>query len=162
MIRNCIPSNKEELNNLNITYSWIPNDKQIRPTEIQQLEKYFLMSKINYEWKSTKDYILNQVFGQNFVIENNKKIVKHINVLNEWVFEESMFKYNVEANHYILWNINYDYYKDFDVKFINEIITTNLQNKLKHDKFDFAWYKNPKPTVPEIYHIQVFWIDLSH
>lgn len=24
--------------------------------------------------------------------------------------------------------------------------------------FDFAWYENPKMSVPDFYHVQVFWI----
>ena len=31
---------------------------------------------------------------------------------------------------------------------------TAMQGK---DKFDFAWYINPKMTVPELFHVQVFW-----
>ena len=27
------------------------------------------------------------------------------------------------------------------------------------DTFQFAWYENPKMTVPGIYHVQVFWAE---
>jgi hypothetical protein len=26
----------------------------------------------------------------------------------------------------------------------------------RHD-FEFVWYENPKMTVPDLYHVQVFW-----
>jgi hypothetical protein len=43
---------------------------------------------------------------------------------------------------------------------INKIITKNLQNITGSDNFDFAWYKNPKPTIKEFFHVQVFWSKL--
>lgn len=163
MIRNEIPSNVTELNTLHTTYSWLPNDKQIRPTEVQQLKKFFLSNTINDEWRSVKDYILHTIYNKNYSVENKVNIVTDTSIANEWAFCESLFRYNIDskANHYVLWNANYDYSKDFDKVMINDLISRLLKEKLGHSDFDFAWYKNPKPTVPELYHLQVFWVELS-
>ena len=41
---------------------------------------------------------------------------------------------------------------------INEIISMNLLKITKSSDFDFVWYKNPKPSITNFFHVQVFWI----
>ena len=163
MLRSEIPSNIVELNTLHTTYYWVPNETQIRPTEVQQLKKFFLSNTINDEWQSVKDFILHTVFGKTFTTEGNIKLVKDSDNVTEWVFNESHFRYNIDAkaNHFVLWNSKFNYSKDFDKEMINQLLTEMIKGKLGHTNFDFAWYKNPKPTVPELFHLQVFWVDLS-
>jgi len=160
MIRNKISSDINDLDNLNKIYSWIPNKDTIRPTESEIIKKKEILNIIEKEWLSLKDYILHTIFDQNYEIKNNYKFIK-LNTSLEWIFCPSNFRYNIidKANHYILWNSNQNFYYDFDDDLINKIIITNLQKKLNHNNFNFAWYKNPKPTILEFYHIQVFWIE---
>ena len=44
----------------------------------------------------------------------------------------------------------------------DEEITKDIKNSissfLKSDKFSFVWYENPKMTIEDIYHVQVFWV----
>ena len=44
----------------------------------------------------------------------------------------------------------------------DEEITKDIKNSIsafiKSDKFSFVWYENPKMTIEDIYHVQVFWI----
>jgi hypothetical protein len=163
MIQDEISSDINILNHLNKMYPWIPNENTIRPTQTDLVKKYFLNNTIQIEWRSMKDYILHTVFKKQFISdEHSKKFVPPNEHNVEWVFEPSMFRYNLipEARHYILWNNKYDFSKDFNSFQINELIKIALHDRLSHDNFDFAWYKNPKPTIPEFYHIQVFWVDL--
>jgi len=159
MLQTCISSDVNELNKLNETYNWLPNEKTIRPNDNDKLKKYFMNNEISYEWKSMKDFILHKVFNQNYVLENNKKSVIDTEKINDWVFQESMFRYDIpqETNHYILWNKN-----NFTVHFSNEVIDMLIKKHIKeivnHDNFDFGWYVNPQPTVHDFYHVQVFWI----
>ena len=42
-------------------------------------------------------------------------------------------------------------------KEINKDIYNSIYNIVKCDKFKFVWYENPKMSIDDIYHIQVFW-----
>jgi hypothetical protein len=44
---------------------------------------------------------------------------------------------------------------------INNDIFIAISNHLQgNNEFNFAWYINPKMTVPEFFHVQVFWTQL--
>ena len=158
MIRNKILSDINSLNQLNKIYNWLPNETMVRPTPEDLQKKNTLISLINREWLSTKDYILHNIFGKEYQEVNGIKFVKDLDNLKEWVFLPSLFRYNLEnhSNHYILWNSKFKFIDDIDDEIINEILEKELVKLLNHDEFDFAWYKNPKPSVPEFYHLQVF------
>ena len=78
-----------------------------------------------------------------------------------------MFRYNIipESNHWVLWYLEKDFSFDFPDELINQIINEQIKFVLGlcsdsnlDSNFQFAWYKNPNPTIPEFYHVQVFWI----
>ena len=50
----------------------------------------------------------------------------------------------------------YTYNDISDIEITSDILDS-LKNILKHDNFEFVWYENPKMSVPEVYHVQVFW-----
>ena len=51
-----------------------------------------------------------------------------------------------------------DFNYDYDIDIINKVIENHLSyHTILGDPFQFVWYKNPKPTIPEFYHVQVFW-----
>jgi hypothetical protein len=158
MIRNKINCDKETLNKLNSKYSWIPNETSIRPSVDDISKKNELIDYINKTWLSTKDYILNNVFNESKMSNEHFNFVVRYDS-DKWVFSECIFRYNLPkyANHYILWYSGQNYYYNFDDEVINNKIEEELSKFLNHNYFDFAWYKNPKPSVPEFYHIQVFW-----
>ena len=70
-------------------------------------------------------------------------------------FRKNDFPYNLPegTQHYIMW---YTYLIDDDYK-INQDIYDSIFQLLGTENFEFIWYKNPKMTIPEIYHLQVFW-----
>jgi hypothetical protein len=145
MLRSRISTDITELNGLHTRYAWIPNEHTIRPTSENLEAKYALMTHIQSAWPSLEEYIRRTILASN----------------NEWVFHKSMFPYNIEqGNHYVLWNSKYRYEAEFQENDINTILHTNLKELVGSDEFDFAWYKNPKPSVPQFYHIQVFWIHI--
>ncbi len=111
-----------------------------------------------------KDFILSSVFKQQCIMnESGKKKAISFPADPIWEFCPSNFRYNLPeyANHFILWYSNADHKEDFHEEFINNQIQDWIWKLLNHDSFDFAWYKNPKPSVPEFYHVQVFWIKQS-
>lgn len=159
-IRSRISSELEALNALHILNSWIPNETMIRPNQKILKDKAHFSNYVLYYWMSFKDFILDTHFkypvdiddGQIYVI---KKVEK-----SEWNFTQSLFPYDLPAgtHHYVLWNSFYDYTYEVEDDKINEIINETLNSMLGHDMYDFAWYKNPKPSIPELWHCQVFWI----
>lgn len=144
MLRGRISSDITELNALHARHAWIPDEHTIRPTPENLEAKYALMEHIQGAWPSLEEYIRQTVLRSS----------------NEWVFQTSMFPYNIErGNHYVLWNSKYRYEAEFQESDINTILYVTLKERIGSEEFDFAWYKNPKPSVPQFYHIQVFWIN---
>ena len=154
-----INNSLETLNAYNKVYSWIPNENQIRPTDFIISLKKVLFDKIFLEYNSTRDYILINIFQTDcdkyndydklIAIEPNDKFNK---------FEVCRFRYQLDPStfHYIMW-----YTCDKNELTDNEIsknIKDSIYNIIKSDNFSFIWYENPKMTITDIYHIQVFWI----
>jgi hypothetical protein len=164
MIRTQISSSLDELNRLHELYTWIPNESMIRPTQENIQKKQQIILHIQNQWQSTRDYILYHVFNQHIKIHSitGKVFVPITNIekSNQWTLQPCMFPYAIpkHAHHDVLWNSEHLFEKEFDPEFINTQITTILQSRLNNDNFDFAWYKNPKPSVLDFYHVQVFWI----
>lgn len=144
-----VSSNIEELNKLNKIHNWIPNEFSIRPNiEILEYKQKFY-NEILLIWPSFNEYIFHEIFKSNL---NNK-----------WVFTQSLMRYNLPlyCNHYILWNIEQKISFDYDEEIITNQIKEELNKLCNSTNYDFIWYKNPKPTVLEYYHVQVFWIKLA-
>lgn len=142
MIRRKISSAIDDLNTLNVLYPWIPSEHTIRPRREDLEAKWATLDRIEREWPSMKEYIRVAVLKESE---------------NEWVFSPSIFRYNLPAyaQHWVLWNMRTDYSANFHDETINTVLNEFLASQ---GATDFAWYKNPKPSVPEYYHVQVFWI----
>lgn len=139
-----ISSELEDLNRLSATYDWIPNENTIRPTPEDLATKRRVMAEIAASWPSVKDFVVSSIFN---------------NSTEQWIFKPSNFRYNLpsHSNHYILWNTQYDYFSIFDDHIINQQIEIMIKNITGRQAISYAWYKNPKPTVLDFWHIQVFW-----
>lgn len=141
MLRTKINPTAYELDQINIQYPWTPNSLTCRPNHQTLVEKKSLLNM------SGPDDIVRWIF------EDKKG----------WIFKPTQFRYNISdsTNHWILWNSNNTMDWKPDLEEINEIITTLLFEQCGNsDLFDFGWYINPKPTVLEYFHVQVFWIKL--
>jgi hypothetical protein len=169
MLRNKISSNINVLDKLNKIYPWIPNSTMIRPNSKDLEKKMLLTNEINNEWYSFKDYLMYKIFQNDYEIdENGKKYIKLINndskttntINDEWFFSPSLFRYDLVgySNHWILWNNQNNFEYEPPENIITKIIETKIFNIIHNDSFEFVWYKNPKPSVKDFYHIQVFWI----
>ena len=141
MLRNQINPTAYELDQLNIIYPWLPNSLTCRPNHATLVEKRALLNI------SRPEDIVKWIF------EDKKG----------WIFKPTQFRYNLpeSTNHWILWNSEFTMGWNPDPEAINEIIYTLLFDICdKTHSFDFGWYVNPKPTVTQFFHIQVFWIKL--
>ena len=159
MLRCRISSAIQDLNELHKKYSWIPNETMIRPSPKVLEDKRHFSNYVLGNWMSFRDFILDTHFKYPIDVEDGHICIRDAVKSSEWKFQKSLFPYNLpsDVNHYILWNSFYDYSVDFDDSVINGIIKDTLEHMLGAN-FDFAWYKNPKPSIPELYHVQVFWI----
>ena len=152
-----INNSLESLNAYNKIYPWIPNENQIRPTEMILTFKNILMNKINREYNSTRDYILMNLFNIEGFRSNGKLISKEpLDKLSK--FEVCRFRYGLHPStfHYIMW------YTCTPESLLEEEITRDIKNSIYNiintDNYSFVWYENPKMTINDIYHVQVFWI----
>jgi len=143
MLQRQIDSSLVELDRLASIYPWLPNSETCRPDYNTQIEKNALIS-ITYPADIIKLIFEDKLTG--------------------WVFKPTRFRYNLpnQTYHWILWNSYYTMDWKPDSQEVNEIICTLLHEHLGNDKFDFAWYVNPKPTVTQFYHVQVFWIQIPN
>lgn len=154
-----ISSDIQDLNRLHETYWWIPDESMIRPSQKNLENKSAFSEYVLANWMSFRDFILHTYFKYPVDVDDG-----HMYVLDrptvEWNFSESLFSYDLPSgvNHFILWNALYDYTKDIDDLTVNLLIEENLKKIAGSDAFDFVWYKNPKPSIPELWHCQVFWI----
>jgi hypothetical protein len=142
-----ISSNINQLNILHKKYNWIPNMDEIRPSEniIKDKEEYIQMMKSRYG--SIKNGIICDVFN-----------LDHNNIIPQKKFIKNRFSYAISSNHYIMWYLLYNK-DDLSDDIINIDIYCNIYQILCHTNFDFAWYVNPKMTIPDIFHVQIFWIN---
>ena len=157
-----IHPNSEVLNAYNKLYPWIPNENQIRPTGMNIFFKEKLMDEIKEKYNSTRDYILIDIFKYQFTKNKEKKyqVINDDNIkLHK--FQVNLFKYDLHPKtfHYQMW-YTCDKNELID-KEINKDIYNSIFNIVKCDKFKFVWYENPKMSIDDIYHIQVFWIKLD-
>ena len=162
MIRNQISSDLSELNKLHTIYPWIPNENMIRPNSIELSKKNLSIALIEDDWISITDFIYHTVFNQKkqIFIKNFIPIIE--TDIEDFVFSKALFSYNIptNTNHYVLWfsRIKFKDGRNVDKDFINSIINSEI-NKIKNSySYDFVWYINPKPTVHNFFHVQVFFI----
>ena len=47
--------------------------------------------------------------------------------------------------------------EDLTIQKITNDIKSEIYNIIKSDNFKFVYYENPKMTISDIYHVQVFW-----
>jgi hypothetical protein len=155
-----ISSDIQDLNELHRQYNWIPDENMIRPTPAILEDKRAFSEYVLRNWTSFRDFILDTHFKYPVDSKDGHKYICDKVEKSEWTFQKSLFPYNLppEVNHYILWNSLYDYFNDFDESVINTIIKDTLEITVGAGNFDFAWYKNPKPSIPELWHCQVFWV----
>ncbi len=124
------------------------------------LEKLEAMHDIEEAWRSAHDYILSSVFNKPISQdpETNKFFVNTQNIEGEIFFIRNQFPYQIDSDigsHYVLWIGLPHHGAAPDEQTINIEITSALQFLTNDDSFEFAWYENPKMTVPSVYHVQV-------
>ena len=162
MLRCKISPDHECLNKLHEQFKWIPNSENIRPTPAVLEAKVATLEIIDQQWMSCKDFILHKVFKRECKKIVDRYYVPDMNIDETTiVFAPNEFPYSIETgNHWVLWYgcIEQPYSDDR----INMDVNKELQRVLEGSQnYDFAWYENPKMSIPDFYHIHVFWTTTS-
>lgn len=140
-----ISSNVDKLNILHKDFDWIPDATKIRPSDDINNEKTRYNIRLIEKYGSLKNGIIKEVFMCNDFSSTKK------------VFIKNKFRYDTSSEHYVMWYLNYNI-DELSDDIINMDIYNNIYILIGNNNFDFAWYLNPKMTIPEIFHVQVFWI----
>jgi len=156
-----ISSDYAELNALHAVYPFVPNSEQVRPTpEVKEL-KAARLREITSLWRDFVDYIFHTVFNCPFLeTEDERRVVANrhraaISTGRRTAFRPNIFPYQSQGHHYVMWYGTKDQQRSDEE--ISQDIHVELTQIQGSDKFDFAWYVNPNMTIPELFHVQVFW-----
>ena len=178
LIRNIISSDIQELDQLHTQYKWIPSSVQIRPSPELLAVKRDKIDSIGMEWVSFKDYILHHVFQKPSARRHfdNMLYATDDQVINLKSFQPNLFPYDIQqGQHWVMW-----YGQEAQDSLLIADITQDIDNELRKQlcidsdsdiggsgsdiggsgNYDFAWYVNPKMSIPEFFHVQVFWTTL--
>lgn len=186
VIRSRIPSDYEILTEYHRHHPWIPGSNQIRPSPELKAIKEDTLREIDQKYRSTTDFILSTVFQFPTIMDraHNKLFVDGVSdeeadatwseetlnrlfVSNPSIkplqFVPNSFPYQLTGggHHYVMWYSSSRLLKGDDE--ISHTISRGIKKVLKDagssdQDFDFAWYVNPKMTVPQLAHVQVFWV----
>eukprot|EP00605_Chrysophyceae_sp_TOSAG23-4_P000200 GSChrysophyteH1.ASY1.ANO1.236.1 assembled CDS len=160
-----IPSEYAALDELNKTHQFIPNSLQVRPTSDMKDFKAKEIERIEKNYVNFVDYIYHSVFNCKTITNTDGQLTvanRHraaVHREDRRVFVANQFPYQNQGHHHVLW------YSGTSQTHSDEAISEHIRAELQVltasvASFDFAWYINPKMTVPEFFHVQVFWTTL--
>lgn len=160
LLRGKISSDVDHLEILHQTYPWLPGAESIRPDPQTRQKKLDFSKSIEENWCSFEDFFLYYVFGKSFLLDSDvgKKYVLENDVEKRQVFKANDFRYDVgNGEHWVLW-----YGSRVNLRTDDEI-THDIEIQLAMMlgatvPFQFGWYINPQVTIPEFFHVQVFWV----
>lgn len=154
-------SDQETLSALYQSYGWIPNSDTIRPLPAVIELKNATLLEIEEKWFSLKDYILFKVFSMEYdQIAGRCVVMKAQQAGLIKVFQPNEFPYNIDCgNHWVMWyNTDLSPYGDDAINADIDVAICKHLNGASN--YDFVWYENPKMSVPDFFHVQVFWVVL--
>jgi len=147
--------------------AWIPGESSIRPNlETRQRKAFFFENEIP-KYADIKDYVLHCIFR--VPLQTSDEASEKLRVISaedipesllpeEGILMPNMFPYDTRGRHDVIW---YFSSPETTLEFTPEKVTRDVESalrmRLKHDRFDFVYYCNPKMSVPSIAHYQVFW-----
>lgn len=153
-------------------YDWIPNSSRIRPSPKVAQSKQITMLSIKSSWVHFDDYFICKIFGKAFEVSSDNRfiasfrtkeiydfcVVDNIVTKDDRVFQPNNFPYDVKGNHWLLWygckcqSHTSEEINDHVCSEVNKIVS-----KFENLTFDYIWYINPKMSLPEFFHVHVFW-----
>ena len=146
----------ENLNKYHSIYKWIPNHNQIRPLDDDIHIKVENQAHVEM-YDSVIDHVAVNVFNIKSKLNRNSGLIcssENLSSLKINKFVPNQFKYNIdEGYHYVMWYSH----NNISEKEISNDIFESIKNITNNEHFHFVWYVNPKMSIPEVFHVQVFW-----
>jgi len=157
---NCeIPSGLDSLDELE-SFGFLPGRFNCRPTpEVLAVKQQYLDEVIQY-YDSVGDRVLEEIFEcPVFVNPDENRLTARMQMDdNRRKFQVHKFPYSLPKDvlHYVMW------YTQEGTTLTASDITKHIEEDIKDIcgdaySYEFGWYENPKMTVLEVYHVQVFW-----
>jgi hypothetical protein len=145
---------------LHRSYPWIPGAADVRPPVDILERKRLQLHAIQANWATFPDYIRVSVFG--LPSTQDPLSLKLISceddsaLTGRKVFAPNEFPYNVPM-HFVMW---YGPSPHLEPDRCEDDITADIAAAVDDNPglrgSNFVWYINPKMTVPEYFHVQVF------
>jgi hypothetical protein len=140
--------------------NWTPGRASIRPDEQTIQRKAQFLDTVANTYETLSDQILHSVFTMAPEVSTSGKytIPDKGGLSLTRRFERNSFAYTgltTGTRHFLMW------YTVGPPQLTDEQITSDIEQdinvRIGHDRFEFVWYENPKMTVSDLYHVQVFW-----
>lgn len=141
-----ISSDLDAMEALHAQYPWVPGRDNIRPSEATLALKQEAMASCSGTY--SVDEWSKQLLGAAWAELQGSGCSQ-----SKYHFEPNAFPYDVPTGtrHYVLWLPSAT---AVDNSTVNRYC---MQAVSALGGCDFVWYVNPKMTVPDIWHVQVFW-----
>ena len=146
LLRCRISPDLDLLEAVHVTFSWVPGRESIRPSPATMALKREAMV-------ATRGRFDVNAWSKKFFGQPWADVLSGRGSIRPYHFAPNMFPYAVPegTKHYILWLPSTTAMDDESVNlFLDEAVT-------REGGSDYVWYYNPKPTIFEIWHVQVFW-----
>ena len=158
-IQGKISSDFDVLEVLSADRPWIPNRHTCRPHPDVLERKNALFEDIATNWRSFLDQVCVSVFGCSQLVGVDGKLESCRSIEGKIIFEPCLFPYQIRHGmHYVLWYGMLGGRGSLsDTQISSDIRSKIIEIVGDTVAFDYAWYENPKPSIPEVFHVQVFW-----
>eukprot|EP00727_Mastigamoeba_balamuthi_P006700 m51a1_g2650 hypothetical protein (176) ;mRNA; r:622415-622942 len=168
MINTRVSAEPRDLQALHELYAWVPGAESIRPSPDTRASKEQYMHNVRQHYASESDYALQTVFGiaPDTAPDGRLYVASRESLPALRRFDRNMFPYCVPAGtrHWTLW---YTRRPDSGAdggggeEALSRAVTRDIAEELAlrfgEGACEFVWYENPKMTIPDLYHVQVFW-----
>eukprot|EP00040_Diaphanoeca_grandis_P021410 m.114058 g.114058 ORF g.114058 m.114058 type:complete len:223 (+) comp28324_c0_seq2:228-896(+) len=157
---NCeIPSDLDSLDMLMEKFGFLPGRCNCRPNPtVLELKHKYLEEVVKF-YDCVGDRVLEEIFKCPVQLDAESRFVASLPPDCRRNFSAHKFPYELPegVQHYVMWYTQEG--KTLTAKKITEHIRMDIADiTKKRDGFKFGWYENPKMTVLEVYHVQVFWV----
>jgi tetratricopeptide (TPR) repeat protein len=165
-----VSSDIENLRLLKERCGWTPGAEQIRPSEHVKNKKIHILASVLNTFSTPLDYLLSSVFSaptrESSKSDGDFKLTTKtedgrpfVPISTAGVLCSNEFPYNVDdlTYHSVCWYPFKSRPNSLRSVDISSDIERCLNSELGHANYEAVWYENPKMTIPELYHVQVFW-----
>lgn len=168
--RGRIPSSLGALEVLHELFSWIPGPTQVRPPAEVRAVKEAKLCALALEWRTMFDFVICTYFDKPASEDcDGKRFAADCDVSGTSAFTMNTFPYELDEGgvHAAMWYGPHcpASYADPSIGPPDDVITRDISDALsaRYGGYvpPFGWYVNPNMSVPQVFHVQVFYQDVA-